>query len=215
MIAITRTDIINDDLGALSDVPRMLGRMAALKVEDAFFTMLLSNPSTFFGSGNNNYIEGSGTTLQISQLDALTRKFRDQTDPDGKPVLLVPKFLLVPTALDATARQLIASTELMGSTTADTLKPSGNPFANTLTVLSSPYLGNSSYTGYSATAWYLVAEPTDIAAFGIGYLNGVTTPTIESAEADFNTLGVQMRCYFDFGVGTEDYRAAAKSKGAA
>jgi hypothetical protein len=47
------------------------------------------------------------------------------------------------------------------------------------------------------------------------FLNGQQTPTIEDADADFNTLGVQMRGYFDFGVNKQEYRAAIKSKGAA
>ncbi len=105
--------------------------------------------------------------------------------------------------------------ELVGSTTADTLKPSGNPFNKSLEVLTSPYLANVTYTGYSATAWHLFADPADVAAVEIAYLNGVQSPTIESAEADFNTLGVQMRVYFDFGVAFQDPRGATKSKGAA
>jgi hypothetical protein len=38
---------------------------------------------------------------------------------------------------------------------------------------------------------------------------------VETAEADFNTLGIQMRGYFDFGVAKTEYRAGVMSKGAA
>ena len=47
------------------------------------------------------------------------------------------------------------------------------------------------------------------------FLNGQQNPTVETADADFNTLGIQMRGYHDFGVSKQDYRAAVKSKGAA
>jgi phage major head subunit gpT-like protein len=54
MFAITRQDIINDDLGALTAIPKKLGRGAALKLNDVFWTVFLNN-STFFASGNANY----------------------------------------------------------------------------------------------------------------------------------------------------------------
>ncbi|MDZ4849157.1 MAG: hypothetical protein SGI77_07670 [Pirellulaceae bacterium] len=38
-------------------------------------------------------------------------------------------------------------------------------------------------------------------------------PTIETADADFNVLGVQLRGYHDFGVAPQDPRGAIKSKG--
>ncbi len=83
LLSITRRDIINDDLGAFGEVPRLLGRQAALAVEDAVFTLLLGNAGTFFGTGNGNYIEGASTNLQLSSLDSLTQKFADQVDADG------------------------------------------------------------------------------------------------------------------------------------
>lgn len=215
MLQITRTDIINDDLNAFGEIPRIFGRQTALAVEDKLFTLLLANTGSFFGTGNLNYQEGAATNLQLSSLDSLMQKFMDQVDNDGKPVLISPAILLVPTTLAATARQLISSLELVGNTTTDTLKPSGNPFSKTLEVLTSPYLNNTSYTGYSTKAWYLFASPGDVAALEIAYLNGVQSPTIETAEADFNTLGIQMRVFFDFGIAFQDPRAAAKSKGEA
>ena len=34
----------------------------------------------------------------------------------------------------------------------------------------------------------------------VAFLNGKQQPTVERADADFNTLGIQFRGYFDFGV---------------
>jgi hypothetical protein len=69
-------------------------------------------------------------------------------------------------------------------------------------------------TGSSATAWYLLANPQDVAAIEIVYLQGRRTPTIESGEANMNTLGMKWRAYWDFGVALQDPRAAVKSAGA-
>src|SRR5262249_49022296 len=55
MIALTRQMIINDDLGAFLQIPRAIGRMSALALEEAVFTLFLANPNNFFSAGNANY----------------------------------------------------------------------------------------------------------------------------------------------------------------
>ena len=49
----------------------------------------------------------------------------------------------------------------------------------------------------------------------VAFLNGQEAPTIETAEADFSVLGVQMRGYHDFGAALQDARGGVKSKGEA
>ncbi|MFO0260645.1 MAG: hypothetical protein ACK53V_03380, partial [Planctomycetota bacterium] len=78
----------------------------------------------------------------------------------------------------------------------------------------SAYLGNTALGG-SSTAWYLLANPSDLATMQVVFLNGQETPVIEEAEADFDTLGIAMRGYFDFGVAKQEWRAGVMSKGAA
>ena len=76
-------------------------------------------------------------------------------------------------------------------------------------------MSNSSFTGNSALKWYLLGDPADIATIEIAFLNGVRNPTVESAQADFNMLGIQMRGFFDFGVAFQEYRGAIAMKGEA
>ncbi|HEX6985677.1 MAG TPA: hypothetical protein VF170_09880, partial [Planctomycetaceae bacterium] len=70
-------------------------------------------------------------------------------------------------------------------------------------------------TGYSALAWYLLADPSDMPVIEVAFLNGRDTPIVESADADFNTLGVQFRGYHDFGVSLQEYRGGVRMKGEA
>lgn len=223
MFGISRQDMINDDLGAFNQISSILGRQAALAKEDAVFTLWLSNPGTpkFFstsdfgnsGSDHNaNYIKGAGTTLQISSLTTAEQAFIDQTDDDGKPILVRSKFLLVPSSLKVTAQQLMNTVGLVGGSSTVL---NSNPHAGKWDVIVSPYLNAQGISGSSSTAWYVMADPADLAAVEIAYLNGNSTPTIETAQMDFATLGVQMRGYFDFGVALVDPRAAVMSKGAA
>lgn len=215
IFALTRQMIINDDLGAFLQIPRIIGRMSALKREEAVFELLLANPGTFFSSGNKNFLSGADTALSIDALTKAEQAFMDQTDSEGKPILISPSVLLVPTALKVAAQQLMTETRVNETTSVDKPKPANNPHAGKWKPVASPYLNAQGIAGGSAKAWYLFANPADVAAIEIAYLRGRRVPTIESGETNFNTLGMQWRGYFDFGVAMQDRRAAVKVKGEA
>jgi hypothetical protein len=82
-----------------------------------------------------------------------------------------------------------------------------------LEVVASPYLSNNNYSGASAKAWYLFAEPAVVDTFEIGYLKGRTVPMVEQGETDFDRLGIKFRVYFDLGVREQDYRGMTMFKG--
>lgn len=213
MLSITRTDIINDDLGAITTVPQNLGRGAGIKLNKVFWTEFLDN-STFFTSVRGNYFEGSGTNLSVDALTTGEQKFLDMVDADGNPISAMPRILLVPTAVSALATNLYSAQEIR-DTTANTKYATANPHTNKFRPVVSRYLSNSTFTGYSSTAWYLLADPVESATIEVCFLNGVESPTIEESATEFDTLGMSMRGYFDFGVAKQDYRVGVKSKGAA
>jgi hypothetical protein len=184
-----------------------------LKINDVFWTTFLNN-AAFFVAGNNNYLTGTDTALSIDGLTKSEVAFMDQVDGDGKPIGIMPAIVLVPTALSVVGTQLFKSVE-MRDTTANTKFPVANPHQGKFRTEVSRYLGNSKYTGFSAKAWYLLAEPNDLPVIEVAFLNGQEAPTIETAEADFNVLGVQMRGYHDFGVALQDPRGGVKAKGEA
>lgn len=221
MLALTRTNIINDDLGALAATPRMLGRGGALKLNKVFWTAFMDN-STFFAAthttagdtGNANYDEGADTALSIDALTLAEMMFLNQVDDRGNPLGVVPKLLLVPNALSVKAAQFTRDTDIR-DTTASTKYSTSNPHAGKWQAIRSSYLSNSTISGNSALAYYLLADPMDVPVIETVFLNNVQVPTVESAEADFNLLGVQMRAVFDFGVAKQDYRGGVKMKGEA
>jgi len=213
LLAIDRRDVINDDLGAITSVPRKLGRGSGLKINDVFWTVFLDN-SSFFKTANKNYVSGADTALTIDGLTKAEVKFLEQVDSDGKPIGIMPQVLLVPTALSAIATTLYKSLEIR-DTTADTKYPIANPHQGKFRAEVSRYLANTQYTGASAKAWYLLANPADLPVIEVAFLNGQESPTIETAEADFNRLGVQMRGYHDFGVALQDPKGGVKNKGEA
>ncbi|MCE7974810.1 MAG: hypothetical protein DYG92_10905 [Leptolyngbya sp. PLA1] len=211
MLSIDRRDIINDDLGAITTVPRKLGRGSGLKINDIFWAAFMNN-AAFFSVGNKNYVSGADTALGIDGLTKGEVAFMDLVDTDGKPTGVMPSILLVPTALSAVGTQLYKSVE-MRDTTANTKFPVANPHQGKFRIEVSRYLSNALYTGYSAKAWYLLADPSDLPVIEMAFLNGQEAPTIETSDADFSQLGVRMRGYHDFGVALQDPRGGVKSKG--
>jgi hypothetical protein len=218
MFSVTRADIINDDLGALSAVPQRIGRGAALKMNSVFWTEFLADHTTFFPTNKSkkNFIDGATeSAVSIAGLTTAEQAFLDQVDADGNPLAIMPAVWLVPTKHYATAQQIMASTE-MRDTTASKQYGVANPHTGKFQVVTSPYLSNSAMGGgYSTDFWYLLASPTDLPVIEVAFLNGIETPTVEQADASFNTLGIEMRGFFDFGVKKQDYRAAVKAKNAA
>lgn len=211
ILTIDRRDIINDDLGAITTVPRKLGRGSGLKINDIFWTAFMNN-AAFFSVGNKNFISGADTALGIDGLTKGEVTFMDLVDSDGKPTGVMPSVLLVPTALSAVGTQLFKSVE-MRDTTVNVKFPVANPHQGKFRIEVSRYLSNALYTGNSAKAWFLLADPADLPVIEMAFLNGQEAPTVETSDADFNMLGIRMRGYHDFGVALQDPRGGVKSKG--
>lgn len=222
MLAITRQDIINDDLGALTAVPRRLGRGSALKLNDIFWTAFLygetsgffSETHTTAGNTGNSNLNTGAADITLAGLTATELLFLNQVDPNGKPLGAQPAIMLVPTALKAAAAALLDPQSKLITGASSTLSDV-NVFAGRFRLESSPYMHNTAYTGYSSAAWYLMADPMDLPTIEIAALNGRVEPVIETADADFNVLGIQMRGYSDVGVALQEFRACIKADGGA
>lgn len=219
IIALTRQQMINDDLGAFSQIPKLLGRASALALEKAIFTLLLANANSYdgnalFSAAHLNYQSGGGTVLDITSLTSAEQLFLDQVDSQGEPILVAPKYLLVPTGLKVAAENLMNSNIVVGVPANNLLSPNQNPHAGKWAVKSSPFLNAQALPNQSSTGWYLLADPADVATVEVAYLRGTRTPIIESAETNFNILGMQWRGFFDFGVAQQDWRGGVMSAGA-
>ena len=225
VLRISRQDWIDDDAGAFVDNGQRIGRKCVLSRERA--TGLLVNATgagaSFFTTDHANYISGAATNLQHAALSQLVTAFRNQTGPDGDPVSIEPRILVVPPELEEIAlalmdpnRTLIATA--LGSTAAAKKEPAANVWAGKFSVEVWEWLNKTiAGTAGSTTAWYLFASPADVAAVEIAYLDGNQQPTLEffGISQDVDVLGMSWRAFWDFAPNLAEFRAAAKSKGAA
>jgi hypothetical protein len=216
MFSLTRTDIINDDLSAFDDLRNRIGAGAAIKLNDLFWTTFLANLGTIFTSTRTNYISGSTTNLGTDGVglglgQKAWRQRRSSSADGSKRVSGQAKFLLVPPELETIADGLYVARNPGSVKVSDV-----NTFAGKYMPIVANQLSDSAYTGYSTTAWYLLGDKSKGAPIVVSFLNGQETPTVDSADADFNTLGIQFRGYHDFGCDLGDgYLNALMSKGAA
>jgi phage major head subunit gpT-like protein len=184
---LTRQDMINDDLNALSQVPQRMGRGAALAMNEAIWSEFQSSNSSYYQAAS----AAAGNALSLTALKAATTGFRKLTDPDGNPLGIQPRVLLVPPELEITAAELMTSALLVSGNT--TKEPNANVLQGRYRVVVSNYLT-------SASTWWLAADAADLPALDVVFLNGQQAPTIEQVAPDYQLLGVAIRGFFDFGV---------------
>lgn len=214
LIGITRQDIINDDLGALTRIPNEIGIAASTSFNEIFWAEFMDN-AAFFKTANGNILPGAENVLGVNGLTAAVKMFRMLKDETKKLIGAKPAKLLVGPSLEVTADKLYNDTMLIAAGVGGTEKlvTDGNPHAKKYKPVVSPYLEDADKTGNSTTAWYLLADPKFRAAIEAVFLNGVQNPVIESSAAEFNTLGIQLRGYMDFGVRKQDPKAGIKAPG--
>lgn len=184
---LTRQDMINDDLNALSQIPQRMGRGAALAMNEAIWSEFQSSNDTYYQKAT----AGSGNALSLASLKSATTAFRKLTDPDGNPLGIQPRVLLVPPELEITAAELMTSALLISGNT--TKEPNANVLQGRYRVVVSNYLT-------SASTWWLAADAADLPSLDVVFLNGQQAPTIEQVAPDAQVLGVSFRGFFDFGV---------------
>jgi hypothetical protein len=185
--SLTRQDMINDDLNALSQIPQRMGRGAALAMNEAIWAEFQDSNASYYQAKT----AASGNALSLSSLKSAATGYRKLTDPDGNPLGIAPRVLLVPPELELTAAELMTSSLLISGNT--TAAPNVNVLQGRYRVVVSNYLT-------SADTWWLTADAADLPALDVVFLNGQQAPIIEQVMPDYTVLGVAMRGYFDFGV---------------
>jgi hypothetical protein len=216
MLSLTREDIINDDAGALDDIRTRIGRGSGRKLNTIFWTAWLDDDA-FFTTARGNFIEHANSTLLIDGVGLAMAKaaFEALRTPaaDGrKTVSGPPVILLCPPELSIVAERFFISTQLVGGSST---VPSENVFARKYKPVAPKQLSDSNFSGYSALAWYLLRSPQIAPGMVVSALGGRVEPTVESAAASFNRMGIDFRGYSDVGADKAEFLCGVKMKGAA
>ncbi|VUS29720.1 ATP-dependent Clp protease proteolytic subunit [Klebsiella pasteurii] len=197
LFSITRQAIINDDLGALTDIPRKMGMAAKATIGNLVYALLTGNVKMpdeipLFDKRHGNIVTGPFNVDTISQAEQLMLLQQD----DEQPLNITPAFMLVPVQLKSKARQVIGSDSVAG---ADVNSGVLNPIKDFAEVISEARLSK-----HSKDNWYLTAaQGTD--TIEVAYLDGIDTPYFDQQDG-FTTDGVATKIRIDAGVSALDYR---------
>ncbi|MCF8965205.1 ATP-dependent Clp protease proteolytic subunit 1 [Providencia rettgeri] len=202
LFSISRHAIINDDMSMLTDIPMKLGSAAKATIGDLVYLILTKNEKMrsdnkpLFSADHGNTIKGGMDVDTIGNGRTAMRKQKE-----GERTLNIrPAFMLVPTALEIAATQVVGSGSVKG---ADVNANIINPIRNIAEIITEPRLDIN-----SDTTWYMTsAKGTD--TIEVAYLNGVDTPYIDQQEG-FTSDGVTTKVRIDAGVAPVDYRGLVR-----
>lgn len=164
-------DFVNDDLDAFRDAPQRLGR-AARRTEAKHITGLYvdaSGPHASLYDSSNKLT--SNPALTTDNLESGITKLVQMTDADGEPIWVDGVYLVVPTALESTARRILDTTEFRVTDADGNVRiVSGNAVSRNLQLIVDPYISTVASTANGDTSWFLFADP------------GVGRPALEFAR---------------------------------
>jgi phage head maturation protease len=207
VFTLSRRALVNDDAGAFAAVARRMGEAAAEAEATLFTTMLAENAgdgptvagAAMFSTARGNR-PATGAVIGDATLAAARAALRNMRGPNGQPVNVIPRLLLVPPQLESDAERWIANNVV------PTRATDVNPFAGQLTLAVEPRLP-------SATRWYVFAAVDTVANFELARLAGMEAPRVESRPG-WGSDAIEWRAVHDLGVGAVDFRGAFMNPGA-
>ena len=198
IIGISRQALVNDDLGAFSDLAGRLGQAAAAFEAQFLVDLLVSNSglgpvmkdtAKLFDASHGN-VSGSGAAPGDAPLTAARLAMRKQTGLGGGLIDVSPWAVLIPSDLETATEKLLA-----------TISPTAVTDVNPWTVLRlivEPRLVDTK-------RWYMVANPASVDGLEFAYLAGSEGPQIET-QLGFRVDGVELKVRLDYGAGFVDHR---------
>lgn len=199
--------IINDELGEIQEMPGNLA-IAARDTESRAAAGLLTDGSgpndayfnaTAWGrtydeeagtwSGGSSNLMSGNPALTVDSLTTALNAISQRRDLENRPIVVQAYKLVVPPALEFTARKILDATEIR-VTQGSNLVIMGNWIAGKVKLVVDPWLPVLDLGANVATTWYLVPDPTVARpALHIGFLRGHETPDLRLKADAGNRVG--------------------------
>jgi len=197
--------VINDAMGAFNDIADRFAN-AVIRTEARHVTELYSSatgPAAGLYGAPIVDVDGQAVTnlgvlpLSIANLQTTLSLMSRQTDPNGEPIAVRGVHLVVPTALEFTARAILTSA-LQQQTASAVPVPTINITPQLgLQLHVDPYLEVVDVGGKGAATWYLFAEPSQGRAIQMDFLAGHEQPELCMKDSDKVSLGGGAMSPFD------------------
>ena len=198
IVPFTRAAMVNDDLGALSDIREKLGAAARRKYGDLVYGVITGNPTmgdgdTLFHSNHDNQVASGGGAPSVAALNTAAAKMATQKDIQGLQNLNIrPQYILTPWALKGTVDSLLVNTN-----PAKIEASNVNPWS----YLTPVYDARLDADGVNK--WYLAARKG--MTVKLFTLNGNMTPVLEQ-QAGWSVDGMEFKARITAAAKAMDYR---------
>jgi phage head maturation protease len=205
---ISRTMIVNDQLGAIDQVLAGAGTRVTSWENALMFALLLSGSGTgptLLSDSTAVFHTNHGNLAQTpSDIDATNvalgfAAMAKQKSLDGLPLNLAPRILLCSPDKAFKAGQLLT-----------TITPAQTSNAVPDYIRRITPVSDAAITG---NPWYLFADPAFAPCFHYGYLSGAEGPRLSTRDA-WSVQGVKVKLEHDFGVAATDFRGGYRNAGA-
>jgi phage major head subunit gpT-like protein len=198
---LSRRAMVNDDLGAFSNIATLAATRARLTENSKVYGVLstnavLSDSVALFHATHGN-LAGTGAAPSVATIAAGRLAMLSQTSVDGLPLNIGPTYLVCGPTTELAALKAVG-------VIAPAVETNVNPFAGKIEVVV-----DATITG---NEWYLVASPVLAPSVGYGYVAG-RGPFLTS-RVKFESQSFQFLLGLDFGTGALDYRGIYKNSGA-
>lgn len=194
--------IINDALDAFGDIPQRFAEAVAYTRAYNVTDLIASaaGPDTgLFGAAITD-VDGQAVTnlgslqLTLANLEATLALMASQTDAAGRPLSIRGVHLVVPPALELTARSILTSSIKTWVELGGAGGPLPYPTANVLPQMGlqlhvNPLLPVIDTSGNNDGTWYLFADLSQGAAIQMDFLRGHEDPEVCMKASDKVTVG--------------------------
>lgn len=224
--------LMNDDLDQFMQIPDRLGKGGARTV-NKFATGLYVDTSgphaSLYTSGNANIIT-SNPVLSVTALGTAWNIMRAMRDTDGEPIMVEAAVLVVPPALEVTARNILNAVQVwatvQGGATGQEVHYN-NWIGQSLKLAIDPYVPVIA-TSNGNTSWFLFADPNvSRPALEVGFLTGFNEPQLyqklsntirvgggaDQMSGDFMSMSQEYKSVICFGGVRLDAKASVASNG--
>lgn len=214
LINISREAVINDDLGAFTELPSMMGRAAKRTVESDVYTTAFAVNGAGFGPtlsdglplfhATHLNLAAVAAAPTVASFEAARVQLRAQKDVSGNDFLeLEPAVWLGPDSI-------VGQAKVVNNSTFDPDANNKLQRANIAAGLVRTIQGTPRLTG---TPWFIFADPAQAPVLEVAFLNGLMEPYFEVEQA-FSTDGARMKVRLDYGIAGRDFRGAVRNAGA-
>jgi len=218
ILVLNRQVIRDDRIGILTKAPRDLGRAGIQSIAHTVYTLLLTGETATLDDGVAVFHATPGNlitqVLGPDGLEAAAAVLHKATTDTGLPRDLEPAVLLCAPENwgDAYSTVKTPNVVVVGVGSSAAVDRGIHAWGDgSIDPVSESRLSNATYTGYSATDWYLMASPAQADNVCVAFLDGQQNPTVRQVSPGAGILGVALEVFIDFGAAFADRAGMIKA----